>query len=88
MCLLNEQVVFDDVYDLTHGSLVGIVHDQVRVSVFINLYDLTHGSLVGIVHDQGRVSVFINRYASHSDQYLEGHHISTYPMGIRILITG
>ena len=64
MCLLNEQVVFDDVYDLTHGSLVGIVHDQVRVSVFIN------------------------RYASHSDQYLEGHHISTYPMGIRILITG
>ena len=33
VCLLNEQVVFDDVYDLTHGSLVGIVHDQVRVSV-------------------------------------------------------
>ncbi len=29
ICLLNEQVVFDDVYDTTHGALVGIVHDQV-----------------------------------------------------------
>jgi hypothetical protein len=31
ICLLNEQVVFDDVYDTTHGALVGIVHDQVSV---------------------------------------------------------
>lgn len=33
VCLLNEQVVFDDTYDTSHGNLVGIVHDQVK-----NLY--------------------------------------------------
>lgn len=29
VCLLNEQVVFDDLYDGTYGSLVGIAHDPV-----------------------------------------------------------
>ncbi len=37
ICLLNEQVVFDDVYDTTHGALVGIVHDQVSVIMFNKL---------------------------------------------------
>ncbi len=37
ICLLNEQVVFDDVYDTTHGALVGIVHDQVSLIMFNNL---------------------------------------------------
>lgn len=30
VCLLNEQVVFDDVYNPSHGKLVGIAHDQVK----------------------------------------------------------
>jgi len=30
VCLLNEQVVFDDSYDGTYGVLVGLSHDQIR----------------------------------------------------------
>jgi len=30
VCLLNEQVVFEDVYDGTYGGLVGLAHDQVK----------------------------------------------------------
>jgi len=35
VCLLNEQVVFDDTYDGTYGSLVGIAHDPVKAGVRI-----------------------------------------------------
>lgn len=30
VCILNEQVVFDDEYDGTHGALVGLSHDQAK----------------------------------------------------------
>jgi hypothetical protein len=45
ICLLNEQVVFDDVYDTTHGALVGIVHDQVSVIMVNKLFKQYCGSV-------------------------------------------
>ncbi len=45
ICLLNEQVVFDDVYDTTHGALVGIVHDQVNVIMLNKLFILLNSVL-------------------------------------------
>ncbi len=45
ICLLNEQVVFDDVYDTTHGALVGIVHDQVSVTMSNKLFYQYYGSV-------------------------------------------
>ena len=39
--MLNEQIVFDDVYDTSHGNLVGIAHDQVWDTGEVHLEMLT-----------------------------------------------